>query len=48
VGIALFARCLSEHVSPTISGDGEQTRDVTYVLNAVDALRACTAERAVG
>jgi nucleoside-diphosphate-sugar epimerase len=47
--ISLFARCLAEHVSPTIYGDGEQTRDFTYVQNVVDGtLRACTAERAVG
>ena len=47
--ISQFARCLFEHRQPTIYGDGEQTRDFTYVRNVVDGtLRACTAERAVG
>jgi len=47
--ISLFARCLAEHRQPTIYGDGEQTRDFTYVRNVVDGtLRACTAQRAVG
>ena len=35
--------------TPTILGDGEQSRDFTYVENAVDAtLRACTAPDAAG
>ena len=47
--ISRFARCLAEHHQPTIYGDGEQTRDFTYVRNVVDGtLRACTAQRAVG
>ncbi len=47
--ISVFARCLAEHRQPTIYGDGEQTRDFTYVRNVVDGtLRACTAPRAVG
>ena len=47
--ISRFARCLAEHQQPTIYGDGEQTRDFTYVRNVVDGtLRACTAQRAVG
>ena len=47
--ISVFARCLAEHRQPTIYGDGEQTRDFTYVRNVVDGtLRACTAQRAVG
>ncbi len=34
---------------PVIFGDGEQSRDFTYVANVVDAtLRACTAREAVG
>jgi len=46
--VSLFARCLAEHRQPTIYGDGEQTRDFTYVRNVVDGtLRACTASRAV-
>jgi len=35
--------------SPVIYGDGEQSRDFTYIANAVDAtLRACQAEGASG
>ncbi len=42
--ISLFIRHLIEGNSPTIHGDGEQTRDFTYVANVVDgALRACVA-----
>ncbi len=42
--ISLFARHALEGRSPTIYGDGEQTRDFTYVANVVDgALRAATA-----
>ena len=47
--ISLFARCLIEGRPPTIYGDGEQTRDFTYVRNVVDGtLRACLAPSAVG
>ncbi len=47
--ISLFARCLAEDRPPTIYGDGEQTRDFTYVRNIVDGtLRACVAPAAVG
>ena len=47
--ISLFARCLMERCRPTIYGDGEQTRDFTYVQNVVDGtLLACTAPRAAG
>jgi UDP-glucose 4-epimerase len=35
--IAIFARCLLEGRAPTIFGDGEQTRDFTYVANVVRA-----------
>jgi UDP-glucose 4-epimerase len=35
--IALFARALIEGRRPTIYGDGEQTRDFTYVDNVVQA-----------
>ncbi|NWF91195.1 MAG: SDR family oxidoreductase [Ignavibacteriaceae bacterium] len=35
--IPLFMRALTEGRSPTIYGDGEQTRDFTYVANVVDA-----------
>ena len=35
--IALFARALLEGHAPTIYGDGEQTRDFTFVKNVVQA-----------
>ena len=35
--IPLFMQALKDGVSPTINGDGEQTRDFTYVENAVQA-----------
>jgi UDP-glucose 4-epimerase len=42
--ISLFATAILDGVAPTICGDGEQTRDFTYVANVVDGvLRACTA-----
>jgi nucleoside-diphosphate-sugar epimerase len=42
--ISLFISALSEGRVPTIYGDGEQTRDFTYVANVVDGvLRACEA-----
>ena len=47
--ISLFIRALVERRQPTIYGDGEQTRDFTYVANVVDGvLRACTATNASG
>jgi nucleoside-diphosphate-sugar epimerase len=47
--ISLFIRALHEGHSPTIYGDGEQTRDFTYVTNVVDGvLRACAAPEASG
>jgi nucleoside-diphosphate-sugar epimerase len=47
--ISLFIRALVERRQPTIYGDGEQTRDFTYVANVVDGvLRACTAPDASG
>jgi nucleoside-diphosphate-sugar epimerase len=47
--ISLFATALIEGRQPTIYGDGEQTRDFTYVANVVDGvLRACEAEKAAG
>ena len=47
--ISLFATALLEGRQPTIYGDGEQTRDFTYVANVVDGvLRACEAEDAAG
>jgi nucleoside-diphosphate-sugar epimerase len=42
--ISVFATALLEERPPTIHGDGEQTRDFTYVANVVDGvLRACEA-----
>jgi nucleoside-diphosphate-sugar epimerase len=42
--ISVFATALLEARSPNIYGDGEQTRDFTYVANVVDGvLRACEA-----
>jgi nucleoside-diphosphate-sugar epimerase len=47
--ISVFATALIENRSPTIYGDGEQTRDFTYVANVVDGvLRACEAPNASG
>jgi nucleoside-diphosphate-sugar epimerase len=47
--ISLFATALLEGRQPTIYGDGEQTRDFTYVANVVDGvLRACEAPKAAG
>ena len=43
--VSLFIAALLEGHRPTIHGDGEQTRDFTYVANVVDGvLRACTAD----
>ena len=47
--ISLFISALCEGRRPTIYGDGEHTRDFTYVANVVDGvLRACQAEGASG
>ena len=47
--IAVFATALLENRAPMIYGDGEQTRDFTYVANVVDGvLRACEAPGASG
>lgn len=47
--ISLFIRALVEGRSPTIHGDGGQTRDFTYVANVVDGvLRACEAPGIAG
>ncbi len=47
--ISLFARRLLLGQAPTIFGDGEQSRDFTYVDDVVEAnLRACRAGRARG
>ena len=47
--ISLFISALCEQRRPKIFGDGEHTRDFTYVANVVDGvLRACTAKDASG
>jgi UDP-glucose 4-epimerase len=47
--ISVFATSLLENRPPTIYGDGEQTRDFTYVANVVDGvLRACEAPNVRG
>jgi UDP-glucose 4-epimerase len=47
--ISLFARSMTEGRRPIIYGDGQQTRDFTYVANAVAAnLAACDAEDPLG
>ena len=47
--IPIFVRQLLRGESPTIFGDGTQSRDFTYVQNVVDAnLRACEAKRVGG
>lgn len=46
--IAIFARALLEGRAPTIFGDGEQTRDFTFVENVVAANLAAMSARDVG
>ncbi len=47
--ISLFLRAMVEGKAPVIHGDGEQTRDFTYVANVVDGvLRAVEAPDASG
>lgn len=47
--IPKFVSALRRGESPTINGDGEQTRDFTFVANAVEAnLLACHVPEAVG
>jgi nucleoside-diphosphate-sugar epimerase len=47
--ISLFSTALLERRQPVIYGDGQQTRDFTYVANVVDGvLRACEAPQASG
>jgi nucleoside-diphosphate-sugar epimerase len=47
--ISLFIRALLDGGTPTIFGDGEQTRDFTYVANVVDGvLKACHAPGIAG
>jgi nucleoside-diphosphate-sugar epimerase len=47
--ISLFSSAVLKGIRPTIYGDGEQSRDFTYVANVVDGvLRACEAPEASG
>jgi len=47
--LSKFILAYLESRTPVIFGDGEQSRDFTYVANVVDAvLRACTASNAAG
>jgi nucleoside-diphosphate-sugar epimerase len=47
--ISLFIRALLDGRTPTIFGDGEQTRDFTYVADVVDGvLKACHAPGIAG
>jgi nucleoside-diphosphate-sugar epimerase len=47
--ISLFATALLRGQAPIIHGDGEQTRDFTYIANVVDGvLRACEAPDGAG
>src|SRR5260370_127654 len=47
--ISLFSAALLGARQPIVYGDGEQTRDFTYIANVVDGvLRACEAPRAAG
>jgi nucleoside-diphosphate-sugar epimerase len=47
--ISVFIRALLDGRTPTIFGDGEQTRDFTYVADVVDGvLRACHAPGVAG
>jgi nucleoside-diphosphate-sugar epimerase len=47
--ISLFISALCDGRRPTIYGDGEHTRDFTYVTNVVDGvLRACHAPNVSG
>jgi nucleoside-diphosphate-sugar epimerase len=47
--ISLFSTALLDGRQPVIYGDGEQTRDFTFVANVVDGvLRACEAPKAAG
>jgi nucleoside-diphosphate-sugar epimerase len=47
--ISLFATAIPAGRRPIIYGDGEQTRDFTYIANVVDGvLRACESPKAAG
>ena len=47
--LSIFMRSILEQTSPTIYGDGEQTRDFTYVEDVVDlCIKASTAPNVAG
>ena len=46
--ISLFIKALSEGTQPVIYGDGEQTRDFTYVTNVVDGVLRAVETPGVG
>src|SRR5713101_2786524 len=47
--LSLFNAALMRGTRPTVNGDGEQSRDFTYVANVVQAnLLACSAREAAG
>lgn len=47
--ISLFMTCVLNRTSPTIHGDGEQTRDFTYIDDVVDlVIKASNAPRVAG
>ena len=47
--LSIFIRCLLDQTAPTIFGDGEQTRDFTYVDDVVDlVMKASTAPGTAG
>jgi len=47
--LSIFVAAYLRGITPAIFGDGEQSRDFTYVANVVDAtLRACRARGAAG
>jgi UDP-glucose 4-epimerase len=45
--LSIFLKCLIEHRSPTIFGDGEQSRDFTYVEDVVALLLKASQARGV-
>jgi UDP-glucose 4-epimerase len=45
--IALFIAAMSKGIAPTVHGDGLQSRDFTYVANAVQALRKAATAKGV-
>ena len=45
--ISVFMSCLLQHTTPTIYGDGEQTRDFTYIEDVVDLVIKASKARGV-